>query len=152
VSSATQIHATCVEVAGAGVLLLGASGTGKSDLALRLIDGGARLVADDRTDLLRRDGELFAAAPHTIAGRIEVRGIGILAVPAVAEARVRLAIELVEPARVERLPDGRSREFLGVSVPLLALDPFAASSAAKVRLAVRQPNGSWALGETAHAG
>ena len=151
-SSATQIHATCVEVAGAGVLLLGASGTGKSDLALRLIDGGARLVADDRTDLLRRDGELFASAPHTIAGRIEVRGIGILAVPAVAEARVRLAIELVEPARVERLPDGCSREFLGVSVPLLALDPFAASSAAKVRLAVRQPNGSWALGETAHAG
>jgi len=152
VSSATQIHATCVEVAGAGVLLLGASGTGKSDLALRLIDGGARLVADDRTDLLRRDGELFASAPHTIAGRIEVRGLGILAVPAVAEARVRLAIELVERASVERLPDGRSREFLGVSVPLLALDPFAASSAAKVRLAVRQPAGSWALGGTAHAG
>ena len=146
-SSATQIHATCVEVAGAGVLLLGASGTGKSDLALRLIDRGARLVADDRTDLLRRDGELFASAPQTIAGRIEVRGLGILAVPAVAEARVRLAIELVEPALVERLPDHRQCDFLGVSVPLLALDPFAASSAAKVRLAARQ---SWR--EAAHAG
>jgi HPr kinase/phosphorylase len=147
VSSATQIHATCVEVAGAGVLLLGASGTGKSDLALRLIDQGARLVADDRTDLLRREGELYASAPETIAGRIEVRGLGILAVPAVAEARVRLAIELVEPALVERLPDRRQCDFLGVSVPLLALDPFAASSAAKVRLAVRQ---CWR--EAAHAG
>ncbi len=145
-SSATQIHATCVEVAGAGVLLLGASGTGKSDLALRLIDEGARLVADDRTDLLRRDGGLYASAPETIAGRIEVRGLGIVAVPAVAEARVRLAIELVEPAAVERLPEARQRDFLGVSVTLLALDPFAASSAAKVRLAARQP---WP--EAAHA-
>ena len=146
-SSATQIHATCVEVAGAGILLLGASGTGKSDLALRLIDQGARLVADDRTDLLRREGDLYASAPGTIAGRIEVRGIGILAVPAVAQARVRLAVELVEPGEVERLPEPRERAFLGVSIPLLALDPFAASSAAKVRLAARH---SWR--EAAHAG
>jgi len=147
VSSATQIHATCVEVAGAGVLLIGAPGTGKSDLALRLIDEGARLVADDRTDLLRREGDLFASAPETIAGRIEVRGLGIMAVPTVARARVRLAVELVGPAAVERLPDPRRRDFLGVSVPLLALDPFAASSAAKVRLAARQ---AWR--EAAHAG
>jgi len=147
VSSATQIHATCVEVAGAGILLLGASGTGKSDLALRLIDRGARLVADDRTDLLRRDGGLYASAPENIAGRIEVRGLGILAVPAVAQARVRLAIELVAAALVERLPESRQRDFLGVSVTLLALDPFAASSAAKVRLAARQ---DWP--EAAHAG
>jgi serine kinase of HPr protein (carbohydrate metabolism regulator) len=147
VSSATQIHATCVEVAGAGVLLLGASGTGKSDLALRLIDEGARLVADDRTDLRRREGDLYASAPETIAGRIEVRGLGIVAVPAVAQARVRLAVELVEPAAVERLPEKQQRDFLGVSVPLLALDPFAASSAAKVRLAARR---SWQ--ERAHAG
>jgi serine kinase of HPr protein (carbohydrate metabolism regulator) len=153
VSSATQIHATCVEVAGAGVLLLGASGTGKSDLALRLIDGGARLVADDRTDLLRREGELFASAPETIAGRIEVRGLGILTVPTVAEARVRLAIELVPPSQVERLPESRNREFLGVSVRLLALDPFAAASAAKVRIAARQLLGSaGAQQEAAHAG
>ena len=146
-SSATQIHATCVEVAGAGVLLLGASGTGKSDLALRLIDAGARLVADDRTDLLRRDGELYASAPDSIAGRIEVRGLGIVAVPAVAQTRVRLAVELVGPDLVERLPEARQRDFLGVSVPLLALDPFTASSAAKIRLAARQPRR-----DAAHAG
>jgi serine kinase of HPr protein (carbohydrate metabolism regulator) len=152
VSSATQIHATCVEVAGAGVLLLGASGTGKSDLALRLIDRGARLVADDRTDLLRREGELYASAPEPIAGRIEVRGLGILAVPSVAEVRVRLAIELVPAAQVERLPEGRARDFLGVAVPLLALDPFAASSAAKVRIAARQIPGSQGWREAAHAG
>lgn len=136
-SSATQIHATCVEVAGAGVLLLGGSGVGKSDLALRLIDAGARLVADDRTDLVRRDGEVFASAPASLAGAIEVRGIGIMSVPAVERAPVRLAIELVRPEQVERLPDARTRDYLGVPIPVVALAPFEASSVAKVRLAAR---------------
>lgn len=136
-SSATQIHATCVEVAGAGVLLLGGSGAGKSDLALRLIDAGARLVADDRTDLVRRDGEVFASAPPSIAGAIEVRGLGIMSVPAVERAPVRLAIELVRPDQVERLPDARTRDYLGVTIPVVMLAPFEASSVAKVRLAAR---------------
>lgn len=136
-SSATQIHATCVEVAGAGVLLLGGSGAGKSDLALRLIDAGARLVADDRTDLVRRDGEVFASAPASIAGAIEVRGLGIVSVPAVAHARVRLAIELVQPEQVERLPDAQTREYLGVPIRVVMLAPFEASTVAKVRIAAR---------------
>lgn len=136
-SIATQIHATCVEVAGAGVLLLGGSGAGKSDLALRLIDAGARLVADDRTDLVRRDGEVYASAPANIAGAIEVRGLGIVSVPAVERAPVRLAIELVRPDQVERLPDARTRDYLGVTIPVVLLAPFEASSVAKVRLAAR---------------
>ena len=73
-----QIHATCVDIEGAGVLLLGPSASGKSDLALRLMDGGARLVADDRVDLALEDGRLVASAPKDIASRIEVRGLGIL--------------------------------------------------------------------------
>jgi HPr kinase/phosphorylase len=133
-----QIHASCVELGGTGVLLLGESGSGKSDLALRLIDAGGRLVADDRTDLNRRDGRLMASPPAPIAGRIEIRGLGIVPLTHVAEAPVALAIDLVAPDRVERLPAMQSRAWLGVDVPLLALAPFEASAAAKVRLAARE--------------
>jgi serine kinase of HPr protein (carbohydrate metabolism regulator) len=133
-----QIHASCVELAGLGVLLLGDSGSGKSDLALRLIDGGARLVADDRTDLSVEAGRLYASAPRAIAGRIEVRGIGIVALAHIARSPVGLAVDLVEPARVERLPERISRVWLGIAVPLLSLDAFAASAAAKLRLALRE--------------
>lgn len=133
-----QIHASCVELGGTGVLLLGESGSGKSDLALRLIDAGARLVADDRTEL-RRDGtRLIASPPATIAGRMEVRGVGIVPLAHVAECAVGLAVELVAPDRVERLPSAQSRAWLGIDLPLLALDPFEASAPAKIRLAVRE--------------
>ena len=90
-----QIHASCVELAGAGILLRGPSGSGKSDLALRLIDSGARLVADDRTDLVVEDGRLIASSPAPIAGKLEVRGVGILALPVVARSRVGIAVDLV---------------------------------------------------------
>lgn len=132
-----NIHATCVAVDGIGVLLRGAPGAGKSDLALRLIDGGARLVADDRTELSRRGDRIIAAAPAAIAGRIEARGIGIVAVPSIAEAVVRLVVDLVPPERIERLPEPRAVDLLGIALPGLNIDPFAASAPAKLRLAVR---------------
>jgi serine kinase of HPr protein (carbohydrate metabolism regulator) len=132
-----DVHGTTVEIAGAGILLRGAPGSGKSDLALRLIDAGARLVADDRT-LLRRDGDrLIAAAPESIAGRLEVRGVGILTMPSVTQAVLRLVVDLVAPDAVERLPEPRSVRLLGVDLPLLSLAPFEASAAAKLRLAAR---------------
>ena len=136
------LHGTAVALrkgrAWRAVLLRGASGSGKSDLALRLIDAGARLVADDRTEL-RRDGtRLIASPPATIAGRMEVRGVGIVPLAHVAECAVGLAVELVAPDRVERLPSAQSRAWLGVDLPLLALDPFEASAPAKIRLAVRE--------------
>jgi HPr kinase/phosphorylase len=133
-----QIHASCVELAGAGVLLLGESGSGKSDLALRLIDSGGRLVADDRTELRRDGARLVASPPAAIAGRIEVRGLGIVPVTYVAQTAIGLAVDLVAPDRVERLPAAQNRNWLGVDIPLLALNPFEASAAAKVRLAVRE--------------
>jgi HPr kinase/phosphorylase len=133
-----QIHASCVELGGTGVLLLGESGSGKSDLALRLIDAGARLVADDRTDLHRDGARLIASAPATIAGRIEVRGLGIVPVAHVARTLIALAVDLVAPDRVERMPAAQSRGWLGIDVPLVALNPFEASAAAKVRLAARE--------------
>lgn len=133
-----QIHASCVELGGTGVLLLGDSGSGKSDLALRLIDAGGRLVADDRTDLNRNGDRLVASPPAAIAGRIEIRGVGIVPLTHVSEAPVALAVDLVAPDRVERLPAARSRAWLGVEVPLLAIAAFEASAAAKVRLAARE--------------
>ncbi|MDO8608485.1 MAG: HPr kinase/phosphatase C-terminal domain-containing protein [Phaeospirillum sp.] len=130
------VHGTTVEIAGQGVLIRGPSGSGKSDLALRLIDGGAWLVADDQTGLSPQAGRIVARAPDTIAGLLEVRGLGIVTVPHRAWAPLALVIDLVDEDRVERLPKAELTEFLGISVPRMALSPFQVSAAAKVRLAI----------------
>ncbi len=134
-------HATSLAVGGVGVLIRGPSGSGKSDLALRLIDGGARLVADDQT-LILRDGtalviRLPEGAPAELVGRLEVRGIGILPVPHLKAARLGLVVDLSRADRLERLPAPAACSYLGIALPLIALDPAAASAPAKVRLAVR---------------
>ncbi len=132
-----RVHGTCVAIDGVGVLLRGPSGAGKSDLALRLIDRGASLVADDQVLLDGIDGRLVARAPEALFGRIEVRGVGILDVPAVASAAVGLLVDLVPPEAVERLPERRRETLAGVTLPVLRLTPFEASAATKVRLAAR---------------
>jgi len=129
------MHGTCVLLSGIGVLLRGESGSGKSDMALRLIDGGARLVADDRVVLRAEDGRLTATAPETLAGLLEVRGVGILPVPTAESAELGLVVDLVPPDRVERLPEPAREPVLGVSLPHLHLAPFEASAPAKLRLA-----------------
>ncbi len=131
------VHASCVAVDGRGVLLLGPPGSGKSDLALRLIDGGAVLVADDQVDIRAVDGRLEAAPPETLAGRMEVRGLGILTLEWRPSAPLHLAVELATDTRPERLPAAAERRFEGVALPLIRLAPFEASAAAKLRLAVR---------------
>jgi len=128
------IHATTVAIDGRAVLLRGASGSGKSDLALRLIDAGARLVADDQSELSRRGDAIIARAPATIAGLIELRGIGIMRLDALAEAPVALIADLVPAAEVERLPARHTETILGLALPLIAVAPFEASAAAKLRL------------------
>ena len=131
------VHGTCVEVHGHGVLLRGPSGSGKSDLALRLIDGGARLVADDQVQLTIDGSFAHASAPPAISGRMEVRGIGILPVPSVDGAPVSLVVDLVAPENVPRLPEPNVCRLAGVDVACISLAPFEASAEAKVRLAVR---------------
>lgn len=131
------VHGTSVALDGDGVLFRGPAGSGKSDLALRLIDAGARLIADDQTELWREGHWVMARAPDTLAGQIEVCGLGILRVPSVERAPLRLVVDLAAPAAVERLPERRVCEFFECSVPLLALAPFEASTPAKVRLALR---------------
>lgn len=132
----TLVHGTCVEIDGAGVLLRGPSGAGKSDLALRLIDEGARLVSDDQVELIARSGEIMTLAPPAIAGLIEVRGIGPLPAPAADMAPLALVIDL-SPEPVERVPEPASAELLGLRVPAITLNPFHPSAAARVRLALR---------------
>jgi serine kinase of HPr protein (carbohydrate metabolism regulator) len=133
--STDNLHATTVARNGRAVLIMGPSGSGKSDLALRLLDRGFALVSDDRT-LVKRDRErLVAAAPAAIAGRLEVRGVGIVAIEHVDDVPVSLVVELTTD--IQRLPDdNRTRPILGLDVPLLSVDAMTASAAAKVSLAL----------------
>lgn len=116
-----------------GALIEGASGAGKSDLALRCLEAGFRLVADDRTLVWRSGGRLFGRAPQTLAGLVEARGLGVLPEPALAFCEVVLVV-VCGPA--ERLPDPQTAERAGGRLPLVALSPLEASAPAKLRRAI----------------
>ena len=133
--SSETVHASTVAIGGRAVLITGPSGSGKSDLTLRLLDSGFTLVSDDQT-IVRRDGDrLLASAPATITGKLEVRGIGIVEVETEQDVQLALAVEL--RGDFERLPqDSRERSLLGVSLPLISIDAMTASAASKVRLAL----------------
>jgi len=124
-----RFHASCAARDGHGVLLLGPSGSGKSDLLLRLVDRGFALVADDQVEV--EDG--VARAPAALAGLIEVRGLGVLRLPWVASAPLALAVVLGE-GEGERLPEPARDPRLGL--PRVSLDPWAASAPLRVSLAL----------------
>ena len=137
-----RIDGVAVAIDDQAVLLRGISGSGRSDLALRLIDEGARLISDEQVELQRRDGRLFVTVPELmpaeLRGRIEARGLGLVPVPHVADARpLAWVIDMVSPAEIERLPAALTTKYLGIDVALLKLDPFAVSATAKLRLAVK---------------
>jgi serine kinase of HPr protein (carbohydrate metabolism regulator) len=133
--SSDLLHASCVAIGGKAVLIAGRSGTGKSDLALRLIDRGAVLVSDDYTELRRRNQTLFATPPARIAGKIEVRGVGLVEMPHLAEAEIVLLIDLDGTA--ERMPEAQTRRLAGVDVPVVTLAPLEASASIKVELLLK---------------
>ena len=108
---------------------------------MRLIDGGAVLVSDDRTELVREGDRLVARAPEALRNRMEVRGVGIVTIPAVVRAPLVLVVDLAPPEQVPRLPDPGRWTHAGVSLPLIMLTAFEASTPAKVRLAVRMVTG-----------
>lgn len=128
-----RLHASCVALGGRGILLRGRSGSGKSDLALRLIDGGGTLVADDQVLIERQRTALVARAPTALHGLIEVRGIGILRLEAV-ESELALVVDLA--AAAERLPAPVTCRLLDVPLRALRLDPRVPSAAAAVRVAL----------------
>ena len=135
------LHATCIRWSGAAMLLRGGSGAGKSDLALRMLDQGATLVADDQVLVSAADGKLFARPPEALAGLLEVRGIGIIRVRHEAPARIGLVVDLVEEGGMERMPEPAGAALLGCVLPRFSLVARHASAAAKLRLAVRQASG-----------
>jgi serine kinase of HPr protein (carbohydrate metabolism regulator) len=135
--SAETIHASTVARDGRAVLISGPSGSGKSDLALRLLDRGFALVSDDQT-IVRRDGDrLLATAPPNIAGKLEIRGIGIVDMERAIDVPVALIVELTSD--IQRLPDdSRERPILGVRVPLISIDAMTASAPSKVAIALER--------------
>lgn len=134
--SAETFHASTVAINGRAVLLTGPSGSGKSDLALRLLDRGFTLVSDDQT-IVRKDGDrLLASAPASIAGKLEIRGIGIVDMERIDDVPIALIVELTSN-QIQRLPDdSRERPILGVKLPLVTVDALTASAPSKVALAL----------------
>lgn len=135
------VHASCVAIDGHAIQLRGPSGSGKSDLALRLIDDGAALVADDQVLLEAmppesRESRLMASAPAALSGLLEVRHIGIVKCDATASAPVLLVVDLAAGA-IERMPQGETCALLGIDLPRITLNPFEASAPAKMRIALR---------------
>jgi serine kinase of HPr protein (carbohydrate metabolism regulator) len=133
--SAETIHASTVAADGRAVLITGPSGSGKSDLTLRLLDRGFTLVSDDQT-IVKLDGDrLLATAPPNIAGKLEIRGIGIVEMERLSDVPVALLVELTSD--IQRLPDdSRERPILGVKLPLVSMDALTASAPSKVALAL----------------
>jgi serine kinase of HPr protein (carbohydrate metabolism regulator) len=133
--SSETVHASTVALDGRAVLISGPSGSGKSDLALRLLDRGFTLVSDDQT-IVSRDGDrLLASAPPNIAGKLEIRGIGIVEMERLDDVPVALIVELTSD--IERLPDdSRERPVLGVALPVISIDAMTASAPSKVAVAL----------------
>ena len=130
------MHATAVAIDGQGVLLLGPSGSGKSDLALRLIDRGAQLISDDAVPIEVRNGLPVLLTPANIAGKLEVRGIGIVSVGHAASAPLRLVVQIAD--QVDRMPsDDLIVAAAGYFVPVLYTLPFEASAPIKLEYALR---------------
>lgn len=129
-----NIHATMVSIFNKGVLLIGKSGSGKSDLALRMIvEKGAKLVADDRVILTTENGELYGEAPENISGKLEVRGIGISDFEFIKKSKINLCIELCSSRdEVERMPVDENITFLGISITKIKIYPFDCSTLCKI--------------------
>jgi serine kinase of HPr protein (carbohydrate metabolism regulator) len=136
VLSSETLHCSTVAIDGRAVMIEGRSGSGKSDLALRLIDRGARLVSDDYTVARRRGKLLLAAPPDTIAGKMEVRGIGLIDMDYVADQPVALVVRLFDV--VDRMPlTPELRVIAGISVPVMKIAPMENSAPIKVELALK---------------
>lgn len=136
VLSSETLHCSTVAIGGRAVLIEGRSGSGKSDLALRLIDRGALLVSDDYTIARRKGKLLLASPPDMIAGKIEVRGLGLIEMDYVTDQPVALVVQLFDV--VDRMPpEPELRAIAGISVPVMKIAPMEGSAPIKVELAMK---------------
>ncbi len=131
-----RVHGTVVDIAGSGVMLCGESGSGKSDLALRLIDRGACLVSDDQVCLTPRGKGVYATAPKALRGFLEIRGLGVVSMPVTGGAYLRLIVHLTSALNVPRLPDVETENILGAEIHSLKLNAFEQSTPIKIELAL----------------
>jgi HPr kinase/phosphorylase len=149
------LHGTCVSVNGEGVLILGEPGTGKSDLALRLIDEPGfgvsdslmrcMLISDDQVIITRHDNRLIASAPANISGKLEIRGLDIVTLATQSSVHLSLVVRLQSYSAIDRHPDHATFDILGLVLPLVEIDGNSPSAPARLRAALswlKQPNRS----------
>jgi serine kinase of HPr protein (carbohydrate metabolism regulator) len=133
-STEHYIHGTALQFSKKGILLLGNSGSGKSDLALRLMDKGGKLIADDQVIVKRVKDKIIASCPSSLSGLLEVRGIGIIKIASIVQTSLDLVISLSPKEKIERLPESQMYELLDVSLPYYFLDPMQASVVARLKM------------------
>lgn len=145
-----RVNGTAVALGPHGVMIRGPSGAGKSDLALRLLAtpqdgypslaipplGNIALVSDDYVDLAARGGRLVMTAPATIACKLEVRGLGLVCLPLVGEAELRLVVDLAPREAIDRMPEAHTVDLLGMPVPAMSLDARDTSAPLKILIAL----------------
>lgn len=141
-----QTHATAIEWENVGILIRGAPGSGKTELALKLIGAGATLIADDQVILNNEENKMMASCPPQLTGLMEIKAIGIVEMNHKVETTVGLVIDLVD--NEEAVPEPEVAEILGIHLPLLRLNPFYLASTQKVRLAVNLIRGKTSGRET----
>ena len=112
------MHATCVDINGSGVLIVGRSGSGKSSLAINLLALGSKLVADDQCELIKNNNRFRVSKPASLPNSIEIRGVGLVSVPMVVETSLDWVVNMDE-AEKERMPDLRFTEIDGYKIPTI---------------------------------
>ena len=112
------MHATCVDINGSGVLIVGRSGSGKSSLAINLIALGSKLVADDQCEIVKKNNKLSVFKPTSLPSSIEIRGVGLVSVPMVVETSLDWVVNMDE-AETQRMPDLQFTEIDGYRIPTI---------------------------------
>ena len=128
------IHASCVEFMGTGLLICGPSGSGKSDLCLRMIEAGAAFISDDQTVLENKKGKLTARCPASIKGLLEIRGIGIVEMPFIDETEISLKLSLKSLDQIDRMPEKQTEFIEGIEIPVFSINAFSASAIIKIKM------------------
>ena len=129
-----QFYATAVIYCGFGILIRGPSGSGKSDLALRLIDDGADLIADDQVVIKAVGQELYLSPPDSLSGLIEVRGVGVIKIEYVRDIRLCLIVELDPRNEIQRIPKIKEELIKKIPVPVINMYAFESSVLAKIKI------------------